>query len=351
LSVLVSKSGDNEIVRASLGHLSQLTSLSVYDSAWESLPPNGQIWETLIVSSLPLLENFQFCFKFWKDPSSISDINQIISTFSTPFYLEEKRCLVRCDTHSQQFSTAILYSLPFAFESFEIVTHSFNESVSNSNIYSTNDLNKNIYKNIKTLRVDVTCKNINEGLISGNIVNLNLKFPGTPADWIYSMTHISRISFQNHIDMSPNNFIRLLKTAHCLHSLTVPYYLLKLFTNQWKNKIACELLSCKIQSLKICSDGCSRDYVKVDELVHIVQVFNQRCYHLNITVYSRNLVAGLILRSMKHLRSLIVRLKEHGNDLMITKKWLIEQNIAYKHLDYSIVVDGNEYSFWFGRRR
>jgi hypothetical protein len=54
---------------------------------------------------------------------------------------------------------------------------------------------------------------------------------------------------------------------------------------------------------------------------------------------------------MWHLRSLKVRLKEHGNDQMITKKWLIEQNIPHKHRDCSIVVDENEYSFWFGRRR
>ncbi len=351
MSVLFSKSGDNEIVRASLVHLSQLINLAVYDSAWESPPPDGQIWEQLITSSMPLLKKFDFCFKFWRDFNVTSDINEIIKTFSTQFYLQEKSWYIQCDSHHQQLSIGLLYSLPYAFERFEIVTHSFNESVSTLNTYSTNDLNKNMYKNIKTLRVDVKCKNINEALISGNIVNLDLKFSGTPVDWIYSMTQISRISFQNQIDMSSKDFIRLLKTSPCLHSLTVPYYLLKLFTNQWKNNIACELLSRKIQSLKICSDGCSRDYVRVDELIHIVRVFNQRCYHLNITVYSRNIVAGLILRSMRHLRSFIVRLKEHGDDLMITKKWLIEQNIAYKHLDYSIVVDGNEYSFWFGRRR
>jgi hypothetical protein len=343
---LFSESGDNEIVRASLQDLSQLINLAVYDSAWESPPPNGQMWENLITSSMPLLKKFDFCFKFWKDFNVASDITQIVSTFSTPFYLQEKCWFVQCDSHHQQLSIALLYSLPYAFECFEIITHSFDESISTSN-----DLNKNLYENIKTLTVDVTCKKINKRLISGNIINLNLKFPGTSLDWIYSMTHLCQISFQNQIDMSPKNFIRLLKSTPYLHSLIAPYYILKLLTNQWKNKIVCELLSRKIQSLKICSDSCFRDYVKVDELVHIVRIFNERCQHLNITVYSRNIVAGLILRNMQHLRSLIVRLKEHGDDLMITKKWLIEQNIVYKQLDCSIVVDGNEYSFWFGRRR
>jgi hypothetical protein len=199
--------------------------------------------------------------------------------------------------------------------------------------------------------VDVTCKKINETLISGNVAHLSLKSPGTPMDWIFSITGLRQISFANQIDMSPREFIRLLKNTPHLHSLNAPYYILKLFTDQWKNKIACALLSRKIQSLNISSDGGFRDYVKVDELVHIVRIFHERCQHLNVTVYSRNMVAGLILRNMQQLRSLKVRLKEHGNDFMITKKWLIEQNIAYKNLDCSIVVDENEYSFWFGRRR
>ncbi len=347
MSVSFSRLGDNEIVCNSLRYLSQLTSLAIYDSAWESPAPDGEIWEKLITSSMPLLKKFNFCFKFWKDFNLASDITQVVSTFSTRFYLEEKFWFIQCDSHHQQLSIALLYSLPYAFERFEIITHSFDESISTLNNSSTN----NLYKNVKTLIVDVTCKNINEGLISGHVINLNLKFPGTPIDWIFSMNQLCQLSFDNQIDLSPKNFIRLLKTSPHLHSLIVPYYTLKFLTNQWKNQIVCELLSRKIQSLKISSDGYFRDYVKVDELVHIVRVFSRRCQHLNITVYSRNILVGLILRSMRHLRSLIVRLKEHGDDLMITKKWLIEQNIAYKQLDYSIVVDGNEYSFWFGRRR
>jgi hypothetical protein len=57
------------------------------------------------------------------------------------------------------------------------------------------------------------------------------------------------------------------------------------------------------------------------------------------------------LRTMGHLRSLKVRLKEHSDDLKITREWLIKQNIMYENLDCSIVADENEYSFWMSRRR
>ncbi len=353
LKVFYSRSNDSEIVYTSLSHLSQLENLAVYDSAWASPSPDGQKWEKLIVSSLPLLEKFQFCFKFWKDTCLTSDLNRIISTFSTPFYLEEKRWFIRCDTHYQQFSSAILYSLPFAFERFEVITHSFDKSISTSSACSTNNFNKNIYGNVKTLVADVKCENLDQGLINNNVKYLVLKFCGTPADWIFSMSRLRQLSLSSQIDISPTDFARLLKNTPLLRSLIASYNTLKFLTNYWKNKLVCDQLSHKIRSLKLCSDNylssTTQEYIKVDELLHIVRVFGKRCQHLTIAVYSRNIVAGLILRTMRHLHSLKVTLKEHGN-LTITKDWLKEQDISLKKLDCSIVMDGDEYSFWFDKR-
>lgn len=346
LRVFLSQSGDAEIIRSSLKSLSHLTKLAIYDSAWESSPPDGQIWEKLILSSMPLLDKFEFCFKFWKDLNPSSDITRVVSTFSSEFYTKEKHWFIQCDSHHQQLSIAMLYSLPYAFKNFDIITHSFDESIT-----TLDNPIKNFYENIDTLTVDVACKKINKSLLSKNIISLNLKFPGTLSDGIYTLTQLRQISFQNQTDISSKDFIHLLKNTPYLDTLSASYYILKKSTNNWKNKIISSLLSRKIQSLKLLSDNRFCDYVKVDELLHIIRVFNERCRHLNVTVYSRNIVAGFILTSMLHLRSFIVRLKEHRDDMMITKKWLIEQNMTYKQLDFSITVDGNEYSFWFGRRR
>ncbi len=353
LKVFYSRLGDNEIVFTSLHHLSQLNNLAVYDSAWTSPPPNGHRWEKFIVSSLPLLQNFQFCFKFWKDSGPIGDINRIISTFSTPFYLEEKRWFVRCDAHCQQFSTALIYSLPFAFKHFEVITHSFNESISTLSTCSTNDFHKNIYRNVKTLVAGVKCEKFDQNLTSRNVKHLILKIPGTPSDWIFSMTHLRQLSLGSQINMPSKDFASLLKNLPYLNSLIASYHTLKFLTNYWKNKTVCEQLSHKIRSLNVCLDeylsSHVQGYVKVDELLPIVHVFGERCQHLTVPVYSRNVVAGLILRTMRHLHSLKVLLREHG-DLKITKDWLKEQDVTLKDLDCSIIMDGNEYSFWFDNR-
>jgi hypothetical protein len=350
LKVFCKRLGDSAIVFASLRHLSQLNSLAVYDNAWKSPPPDGEKWEKLIVSSLPLLKNFHFLFKFWRESGSVGDVNRIVSAFSTPFYLEEKQWFIRCDAHYQQFSAAVLYSLPFAFERFEVVTHSFDKSVSTLTTCRTSDSDKTLYGKINTLVVDVKCEKLDQDFIIENVKYLILKFSGIPIDWLFSMTRLCQLSLGSQINMSHKEFTRLLKNTPYLNSLIVSYNMLLLLTNHWTNKIVCELLSHKIRSLKLYSDdvlpSSVHNYVKVDELLHIVRVFGKRCQNLTVSVYSRNIVAGLILRSMRRLRSLKVRLNEHG-EMKITKEWLKEQDVTQKNVDCSIVADGNEYSFWF----
>ena len=116
---------------------------------------------------------------------------------------------------------------------------------------------------------------------------------------------------------------------------------------------ACQLLSQKIRSLNLCFNEyaslCTQDYVKVDELVHIVRIFSRRCQHLTVVIYSRNLEAGFLLRTMRHLRSLKVVLVEHDH-YNITNDWLQTQDTTFKDLDYSIIIDNNEYCFWFDHR-
>ncbi|CAF0865006.1 unnamed protein product [Adineta steineri] len=348
LKVSYTQQGDGEIVYASLCHLSQLESLSLYDNTCSSLPPDGQKWEKLITSSLTCLNEFQFCFKFWKDSSFIGDMNRIVSTFSTPFYLKEKQWFIQCDSHHQQFSVALLYSLPFAFERFEIVTHSFDQSISTVN--DDYKKNMNLYTNVNTLIVNVNCENLNENLLNGNIQHLVLKYSDSLNKWIFSMTQIRQLSLGSQIDMSSKEFACLLKNTPYLESLNASYHTLNYLTTDWQNKVICRLLSCKILSLNLCFDEYlsphTQNYVNVYEVLSIVRVFGKRCQHLTVSVYNRNVVAGLILRTMKHLHSLKVYLKEH-DDLKINKEWLKTQNITF---DCFINVNNNEYTFWFNNR-
>ena len=346
LKVFSSKAGDNDVVRFALRDMAQLTTLAVYDSAWQNAPPNGQIWQELITTHIPALKKFQFGFKFWKDFRSESDIARVVSTFSTPFYLEEKHWFIQCDSHHSRLSVAFIYSIPYAFSRFDIVTHSFDESVTNGQLPTI----KNIHQHVRTITVDVKCQQIAQALLAGCITHLYLKYWGTPMDWICSMKHLRQLSLENYVEMSTNNFIRLLENAIHLQSLIVPSHTLQSLTNQWNSSQACLLLSHKIRSLNILYSTSLSDYVRVDELTHLIRIFRRRCQHLSISVYSRNILAGFLLANMQHLRSLHVRLIEHNNDMIITKEWLCKQNIGYDKLDYHMVVNDNKYSFWFANR-
>lgn len=343
LKVSFAKSGDHDIVQLSLRNLVQLTTLAVFDTTWQSSPPNGQIWQELISSFFPLLQRFHFAFKFWKDFTPNSDISRVVSTFSTPFYLQEKSWFIQCDYHHLPMSVAFLYSIPYAFQRFDLIRHTFDESMTNINPLPIN----NIHRNVRTLMVDVKCQSINHTIIQGHITHLCLKFSGHLMDWIYSMNHLRQLSLDNHITVSAQDFIRLMTNARHLDSLIIPYHTLASLTNQWRHHQACRLLSQRIRSLNIPLSTPLNDYIKVEELVHLIRVFRHRCQHLNISIYSRNLLAGFILKNMKYLRSLHVRFQEYGNDMMISQQWLIEQNSDYQKLDCHIVTNGNEYTFWF----
>jgi hypothetical protein len=45
-----------------------------------------------------------------------------------------------------------------------------------------------------------------------------------------------------------------------------------------------------------------------------------------------------------------VRLHEHGEE-PVTKQWLNEQYPRLNDLNYTMMVDHNEYSFWFDMRQ
>ncbi|CAF1512371.1 unnamed protein product [Adineta ricciae] len=331
LKIFADRQGGTDIVRTALKSLSKLTNLAIYDGAWENAVPDGRVWEELIKVSLPCLKEFNFCFKFWRDFTSTSDIDSIISTFSTPFYRQQKSWFVQCDTHYQQFSVAMLYSLPYAFEHFEVITHSSQNSLSNIN--ETSKMQS--YKSVKTLVVDAKCETMNERLLLRNIVNLHLTHRHIFVNWILKIRRLTQLTLGHQ-------------------SLATPYQVLCSITNRWKHKLICDILSRKIRSLKLTSSDCFsvnlKNYIKVDQLLNIIRVFSRHCEHLSIAVYSRNIVAGLILRCMNQLRSLKVYVQEHGHNMHISKQWLTDQNSDFHNLDYYLVSNGHEYSFWFGRR-
>jgi hypothetical protein len=82
----------------------------------DRLPPNGQVWENLICSSLPLLKIFKFYFQFDYSSQPFNQIEGVISSFSTPFYVLKNKWFIRCDMSDRYRHSVLLYSLPFPLQ-------------------------------------------------------------------------------------------------------------------------------------------------------------------------------------------------------------------------------------------
>ena len=77
-------------VRSTLRQLSRLISLAICNTNSQASEMTGQVWEELIRSSMPVLRIFQFYFVYENRSPLLASSQEILESFSTPFYLFEK---------------------------------------------------------------------------------------------------------------------------------------------------------------------------------------------------------------------------------------------------------------------
>ncbi|CAF2379233.1 unnamed protein product [Rotaria sp. Silwood2] len=353
LKVFYEEGRDGSALRTILQQMSQLTRLTLCDNARYSPVPNGKIWEELIQSSLPLLNTFQFFFPFDQYLSTSGDLNQTIESFSTPFYLLEKRWFIRCDRSTTSLFTGALYSLPFAFSRMIINTCSFDMSISTLPISDFDEIKSNYYTKVNTIVFNQECKGPHVGFLSSNIVDLILKV-NLPTSWIYLLTKLRHLRIIADMHMSSADFTRLLERAPNLQSLTISIIQLKLLTDKFTNQIVCHQLSQQIQSLTIShhySDIPNLGIVSVRLLSSLVRIFSMKCQHLSLALMAHPNTVRPILRRMKQLRSLHIQWRYGyiGLDDPIAY-WLQQQSTDPTALDFVHTNDKNDLFVWFGNR-
>ena len=84
---------------------------------------NGHTWEQIIIEYLPKLEVFQWKMEnelLDKDENDIDKmIDQLLTTFQTPFWIKERQWYVRCSWNpSKSYKWMILHTLPYVFPKF-----------------------------------------------------------------------------------------------------------------------------------------------------------------------------------------------------------------------------------------
>ncbi len=95
--------------------------LEVFKINW-----NGYDWENLLTNHLPNIKLFQFKmnFKFLRDIKIEHQINELLDSFRTPFWLDKHRWFVRCHWFPfpekvMDIEYNIIYTLPYAFKEFD----------------------------------------------------------------------------------------------------------------------------------------------------------------------------------------------------------------------------------------
>jgi hypothetical protein len=346
--VLFEDHHQRRLIERSLSHLSQLITLEIYQEKRGESIPYGQIWEQLIRSSLPLLKHFKFYFRYRLYPHN--QIEEIIASFSTPFYLHEKSWFVRCDLYEYQHeygTDAILYSLPFAFDRFSIHTDSFDQSVSTSLNSHNKNSNSNIYTNVKTLVFEQHCPNLHENFKRNNINNLIIRSVFNSLDWIDVFSKLRHLEIESSVMLSEHFSYLLANTPH-LYSLTTRKSVLKLLTKNWTHIVICNQLSDKIRSLQLYSRDTQSQFMSRDEFHRIVAIFSRKCEHLSICIQSEKRTIGFILRNMSQLHSLHVYI--NGSDHRpISMGWLEHQQKIVNRSNCSIINDRQNCYFWLGR--
>ncbi len=353
LKLFYEEENDGNALRTSLRQLSQLTKLILYDQGSRSPLPNGRNWEELIQSSLPVLKAFQFCFPFQSYRSTSHDIQNAIASFSTPFYLLEKRWFIRCDCDSRYSIKGALYTLPFAFAEMPININSFDTSLSTLMADEIDEAKYNSYKKVKTLLFNEKCHMPNRGFLTSDIDRLVLK-TALPTNWYFLLNNLRHVEFQKTLHMPSTDFAHFLANAPQLQSLTLPIIVLMKLTDRFKNNAVCDLLSQRIQSLTISryySDGYDLGVVSVRLLASIVRIFNKSCKHLSLGLSAHPNTVLPILRRMRQLRSLHIRHHPWSRVSNSTATSWLEQPPTEIHISDFIHAENDDHFYiWFGNR-
>jgi len=112
---------------------------------------NGSRWEEFIQTKLPYLNKFEFFFRIAMKEQTITDLQSIIASYQTLFWLEHKHWYVNCD-YINDISTLHLYSLPICET--KIILNSDMNKISCSTLNNINIDRRFLMNNISHLHVN-----------------------------------------------------------------------------------------------------------------------------------------------------------------------------------------------------
>lgn len=352
LKIIFTTSEDLTLIEQSFVCLSQLIILEMYQSEQPISFFNieGYTWERLIRSLFPLLQQFRFYFLVY-----FAYIPHIIQSFSTPFYLTEKKWFIRCDVSSQKspynrFVRATrhygaLYSLPLTFPISFIYRDRIDKSISTLPEDFNNDSYTNMYTNMKTLILCDDMRELDENFDQIRIINLFINGYMDSLNWKHMLLKLQHLSLSKDIKISSETFESLLNNTPELYSLEVDISFLDISTNNWTNITICNQLSNKIRHLKFHSATNIFQCFGKSRLCNIFSIFAGKCTYLSLSIQSKLDLVAMILKRMKHLHSLHIHITEREH-IPITMEWFEQHKTKFYHSNCLLIKQEQNYYFW-----
>ncbi|CAF1200181.1 unnamed protein product [Rotaria sordida] len=266
---------------------------------------DGNIWEQLISTYLPKLKRFHLKMEleFRENNNTIEEtIDELLSSFRTPFWLQEHQWYVRCHWNpSDPYKWITLYTLPYSFDTFDYSNKSCTKSTcydeqqywsyDHVKIYGHGNVENTLLDNFSLLRARF--HNIHH-------LQINLSFDNTFWSRFPSLNHLKSLHVYIYKYSDYYQLQTLFDQASCLYSLKLQSFIdssIKLFELTTSKSIR------RIDLINILFNR-SIYYTKEDCFTLINSILGIQCEILSIRIKHRINILDLI-RHMSKLRLLI----------------------------------------------
>ena len=265
---------------------------------------HGNRWKDLIRQCSPQLKRFHF--KVHPNLNNLN-INQLLSTFRTSFWLNEKQWIIYCDHHDlpydvhwrQNTKKVHLYTLPYSDEQFYL-------SLSTTGL---GEVMKDKYHNVRNLYLShayssntkITNRYYFPHLHSLTIQNLHKLMP---MDDFIDLSQLKHLTIEPHNSIDADEFYSyILVYATSIQSIELSWDTLVKITRNFTDERICSLLIKQIKYLNLLNMKTSDDESNEKPMKILIEIFGQSLEKLNFSVRSIDDIL-IVLNQMEKLYSL-----------------------------------------------
>jgi hypothetical protein len=272
---------------------------------------DGNDWKNILIQYVSKIKLFQLNMNltFDLDIEKEEQVDKLLDSFRTSFWLEEHMWFVRCDSHSSPTNKyGLLYTLPYAFDKYV-----YNDRIC-SKTTCPNHLHHSFYNHINTLKVTTL---ENDSALDFNVLpsefanirhlDLYLSFNNNIVTIILSFNYLTSLKI-SALPPSDNSICSLLQM---LLDRAPHLFSLSLYQVLFHKSMIYKLTSTSIRRLELISIS-TTDYgflntVECSTLIN--SSIGQRCEFLKLGVKNRSDILQIV-KTMFNLRSLTVQCED-----------------------------------------